>query len=379
MLIAAHTGAGGAADLGVAQLQHPLPGGLGFPSGHDHARIRNRDADNGHDLGEGIIVNGVAEGLGIDIVRRTDTGHADGVGTYSHTGLQMLRVHEQPHEIVAVHVEPEEHAAAHIIDAALHGPVHGLRMIGIVMLGSRGMELFIIFLMIGLLEQNVGANARLLQPAVVLHRGGGNVHIHPADGAVLVLDGINGLDALQDVLDGIVHRILAGLQCQPLVAHILQGDDLPADLLLGQLLAADGMVPLMIGAVDAAVHAVIGQVQRRKKHDALSVELLLDLPGQPVHPLIEIRQVAFQQHRRLPMAQALAVLRLFQYRGDELPIAFVFGRIFQGIQYLPIVDEFLRPGGFRIIFCHICISFGFEKTTYSVNSHVEQLFMERIY
>ena len=47
-----------------------------------------------------------------------------------------------------------------------------------------------------------------------------------------MLDGIDGLDALQHILDGTVHRILAGFQSQALVSHILEGNDLPPDILL---------------------------------------------------------------------------------------------------------------------------------------------------
>ena len=68
-----------------------------------------------------------------------------------------------------------------------------------------------------------------------------------------MLDGIDSLNAFQNILNGIVHRILAGFQSQALVSHILKGDDLPADFILGQLFPADMLVFVVVGTVGAAV------------------------------------------------------------------------------------------------------------------------------
>ncbi len=89
--------------------------------------------------------------------------------------------------------------------------------------------------MVGFLEENIGADADLFQFPVIFHGGSGDVHIDPADSAVFMLDGVDGLDAFQNILDGVVDRIFTGLESQTLVAHILQSDDLPLDFLLGQL------------------------------------------------------------------------------------------------------------------------------------------------
>ena len=92
-----------------------------------------------------------------------------------------------------------------------------------------------------------------------------------------MFDGIDRLDALQHIFDRVVDGVFAGFQRQALVAHVLQRDDLAADLLLRQLFARDMAVFLMIRAIGAAVYTVVGEVQRRKHHDAVAVELLLDL------------------------------------------------------------------------------------------------------
>ena len=133
------------------------------------------------------------------------------------------------------------------------------------------MQLLVVLLVVRLLKEDVRADAGLFQPAVILHRRRGDIDVHAADRAVFVLDAVNGLDAFQHVLDRIVHRVLAGLQRETLMSHVLERDDFAADFLLRQLLAANVLVLRVIRAIDAAVDAVIRQIQRREQHDALPV------------------------------------------------------------------------------------------------------------
>ena len=83
------------------------------------------------------------------------------------------------------------------------------------------MQLQIAVAVVCFLEQNIGADPGLLEHPVFLHRGRGDVHIHAADRAVFVLDGIDCLDGFQNIFDGIVHGVLARFNRETLVAHIL--------------------------------------------------------------------------------------------------------------------------------------------------------------
>ena len=74
---------------------------------------------------------------------------------------------------------------------------------------------------------------------VIFHGGGGNVYINAADGAVFMFDGVDGADAFENVIYGIVGRILAGFNGQAFVTHVLQSNDFPAHLFLGQLFAGE--------------------------------------------------------------------------------------------------------------------------------------------
>ena len=62
--------------------------------------------------------------------------------------LEMLCMHQKTCEFIPVELKPEEHSASDIIDTALHGPVHGFGMPGIIMLGTRGVELFVALLVL---------------------------------------------------------------------------------------------------------------------------------------------------------------------------------------------------------------------------------------
>ena len=277
----------------------------------------------------------------------------------------MLSVHQQGSKLILIHLEAEQNAQAHVVDAALHGPVHGLGVVGIVTLGAGGMEPLIALLVIGLLEEDVGADARVLEPAVVLHGRRGDVHVHAADGAVLVVDGVNRFDALEDVLDGVVLRVLSRLDRQALVAHVLQRDDLLPDLLLRQLAARDGSVLHVIRTVHAAVYAVVGQVQRRKDDDAVAVERLLDLTRDLVDLLHLLRDLAGQQHARLPMGQAragaaggrLPRARLFKDRVNQRFVVLVRLGVGQRLADLAVVNKFLRMQGPGIVACHGSLPF----------------------
>ncbi len=171
---------------------------------------------------------------------------------------------------------------------------------------------------------------------------------------------VDGVDAIEDVLNGVVHRVLAGLDGQPLVAHVLQRDDLGPHLLLRQLAPGDVLVFQVIGTVQAAVDAVVGQVQRREHHDAVAVEGQLDLLGDLVHPLDLLRDLAGQQHRGLPVGQAragaaVALLhgaRLLQDLVDQLNVVLVRLGVCQRLADLRVVDELLGLEGFGIVDCH---------------------------
>ena len=279
--VAAHARAAAAGDLRDAQLKRRRAHRLRLAGGDDHTRIGHGDADECDDLLEHLVGNAVVESVGVDVARRLHPRHRDGVRAHAEHRFQMLRVHEQAGELVGVALQAEQHAEPHVVDAGGHGAVVGLGVPGVVGLGARGVQLLVAGAVVGLLEQDVGADLRGLQLVVGVLGRGGDVHIHAADGPVFVLGAVDGLKTLQNVVKRVVDRIFPRLDGQALVAHVLQGDDLGADLFLRELATRDVAVLRVVGAVQAPVHAVVRKVQRREQHDTVAVVGLLDVAGQP--------------------------------------------------------------------------------------------------
>ena len=171
--------------------------------------------------------------------------------------LQMLGMHQQPRKIIFVIFQPKQDAESDVVDAAVHSAVHRFGMVRIIVLRTRGVELLIAFLVIGLLKQDICADARFLQPAVVFHGGGGYVYIHAADVAVLVMNAVYGMDAFEDIVNRVMDGVFARLDGKTLVALVLERDDLGTQFLLRQLFPRYVLVLRVIGTVYAAVYAVI--------------------------------------------------------------------------------------------------------------------------
>ena len=349
LAIASHGGSGCATDLGNAQSQQLFPDILAFPGGNNHAGIGHCDPDQSTQLCKNLVADAVIKSVGINVIRMLDPRHANRMGAHPMYRLQMLRMHQQSGKLIPIQLQTKQDAQSHIINTALHGTIHGFGMVVVVMLGTGGMQLQIAFLVIGFLEQDISTDARILQTAVVFHRSGCNIYIDPADGTVLVLDRIDGIDAIQNIFNGVVHRILSGFNGKPLMPHVLQGNDLPGNLLLGQLLPGNVLVLHMIGTVHTAVDAIVGQVQRGKNHDPVAVKVQLDLLRQFVYLRQLVRQLACQQHGSLPVGQTLPQLCLFNDLIDQLHIRLVGICISQSVPDFIVVDKIIGAHGFYII------------------------------
>ncbi len=123
----------------------------------------------------------------------------------------MLRVHKQPGKFIAVLVKAEENADSHVVNAALHGAVHGLGVIVVIMFRPCGVERQVALLVVGLLEQDISADFRLLKQSVVVCGGGGDIDVDTADGAVFMLDVIYRFNAVKIIFHGIMHRVFPRL------------------------------------------------------------------------------------------------------------------------------------------------------------------------
>ena len=112
--------------------------------------------------------------------------------------------------------------------------------------------------MICLLKEDIGADTRLLQFAVIFYCCGGDIYVHPADSSVFMMNAVDGADRFQYVVDGVTHRVFAGFKCQTFVSHILQGNHFPAYFFLSQFFAGDSFVFEMIRTIYTTVDTIIG-------------------------------------------------------------------------------------------------------------------------
>lgn len=125
------------------------------------------------------------------------------------------------------------------------------------MLGSMGMQDFVIFPMVGFLEEDIGANACFFELTVIFHGCRGDVDIDAANSPVFMFDTVNSMDTFKNVFNRIVDRVLACFKGQALVPHILQGRHFPDNFFLRQFLPGDVSVLGMIGTVDTPIDTVV--------------------------------------------------------------------------------------------------------------------------
>ena len=123
-----------------------------------------------------------------------------------------------------------------------------------------------------------------------------------------------------------------------------QGAYFLSDFFLGQFLARDGAVLGVIRAVNTAVDAVIGQIERGEKDDTVAVETVLDFLRQRINLLLQARVIAIHQDGSLPVGQALQASRLFQDLQDTLGILTFACRFVQTFKDFVMVDKITRIG-----------------------------------
>mmetsp|Transcript_22693 Transcript_22693/g.58392 ORF Transcript_22693/g.58392 Transcript_22693/m.58392 type:complete len:223 (+) Transcript_22693:929-1597(+) len=213
----------------------------------------------------------------------------------------------------AVVVQPEQRADADIVDARDLRAVHSLQPVVEVRLGAGGVDTSERLAVVGLLEQRVRADlARVLEAAEVGDRERRDLDVDSPDVAAWLgaHAGDNAHNA-QEIVEGVL-GVLAGEQKEPAVAHLLERLHLVLDLVIGQVRACDVLVLCAEGAVRAAVHAVVGEVERREEDDAVAIDPLFDVERRAEQLRHEraVARVDVEQRCSLLHVEPLHVLRL---------------------------------------------------------------------
>ncbi len=160
----------------------------------------------------------------------------------------------------------------------MHGTVEAVQSPEEAALRASGMQLFVSFLVIGFLEDLVGAYACRFYDAESLDVQGCGVDIYPANLAIIVLGVIDGLHRFGDVFRA-VNGVFTIDHDQALVANIDQGFGVLDQLLLAQ----GGSFAFLVGnpesAVNAVVYTLVSYIERGKEHDAVAIDLLFEVSG----------------------------------------------------------------------------------------------------
>ena len=347
--VTANAGTAASGNLGNAQVQCSCTHFLRFTSRHDDSSVRNCDSQDRDDSLEDVIRHTVVECVRVDIISRTDTRHGNCVRSAAESVFQMLGVHQDADKVVLVVFQSVQHSAANVVDARFHSTVHRFSVISIIALWSSRMQRFVCFLVISFLEQDVSADSCIFQLLVVFNCCCSNVYVNTTDCAVLVFDAVDCIDAFQDVLDRVHCWMLARFQRQTFVTHVLQSSNFLNNLFLSQFLSLDCFVLSVVRAVNAAVYAVVGQVQRREHYDSVAVEFFFDFVSQLEDFFVNLRVVTFQQQHCFLISETFAILGSCQQSTDSFQVVFVFFRPRQGAFYLCVINEFCCDFRFAVI------------------------------
>ena len=155
-----------------------------------------------------------------------------------------------------------------------------------------------------------------------------------------MFDGVNGVDAFENVLYRIVFRVFAGFERQAFVSHILQGNDLLTDFSLCKFASVYGFVFGVIGAIDTSVDAIVGQIERSEHDDAVAVEFLFDFLGKFKGLFVEFRVVTFKQESRFTVGESFAFGCLFENSFYKLFVVLMFTGIMDGVDDFVVADKF---------------------------------------
>ena len=263
VFVVANLQVGAAVDLRDAVFDGLGAEGGVLTSGQNHASVRHGQTEDGDDLLEGVVVHEI---LLVDVQARSvfDARERDGVRTHVEASLQVVGVANHSQHLVTPVVQAEEDAEAVVVDASLLGAVHrGQAVVVVAFLGVGGMVFVVDFGAIGLLENLIGADARLFHDAEAFHIQRSGVDVHAADAALAFLGGVGHLHGVGDVL-GRVFRRLAIDEDEALLAIIFESLHVADEFFIGQRGADLLLIRGAETTVNAVVHAVVTHIQGGK-------------------------------------------------------------------------------------------------------------------
>ena len=156
-----------------------------------------------------------------------------------------------------------------------------------------------------------------------------------------MFNAVDCLDAFQNVLNGIIDRILSGFNSKTFMSHILKSSYFFYNFFLSKFFAGNMLIFFMIRTVHTAVYAIVGKIQRGKQNDSVSVEFFLDLRCQIIHILNLLRNGTGKKDRGFSVGKSFTFFCLRKDLVDQLHIFFVCICICKGFSDLFVGNKFL--------------------------------------
>ena len=134
--------------------------------------------------------------------------------------------------------------------------------------------------------------------------------------------------------------MLTCLQCQSFMTHILQCNHLCRNLFLCQFLTWNCLILSMIRTIHTTIHAVVRQIQWRKHHDSVAINMLFDTTCERKHFMYQLLILTRQQQCCLTMRQSLIITGSLNQTFNKSPIILILICPCNRCQNLLMVNEF---------------------------------------
>ena len=133
------------------------------------------------------------------------------------------------------------------------------------------------------------------------------------------------------------------------MAHRDKRANLVGNLLLREFPSRNRFVLIVIRTIYTAVYAVIRQVQRGKKNNAVAVKTLFDPGRQGINFLFQIRLLAGHEDGGLAVSYTFAKRRFLQDLKDATAVGTFPAGLIKTLQNLLVIDKFIGMGRLGII------------------------------
>ena len=199
---------------------------------------------------------------------------ADAIALLEIQGVRHKAQHFEPPIIQA-----EKHADSHIVASRFQSAAQTVEPVQVIALArARRMHAGVRFMMIGFLENLIGADAGRFNDPVSFMIHGRRVDIDSANFPVPVAGGVDRTHAFGNEI-GVVFGMLAENQDQPLLPRSLELHHLFAQFFKCQSAPHREFIAALKPAIGTIIDAIVAHIERSEKHNPVAVYGFLQFLG----------------------------------------------------------------------------------------------------